>query len=105
MSFTAADFSPSGAWMKQNNVNHNETLTETLLTIGWVIMLPGQSMVLYSRLHLISQNEKLLRFIFWLIIVNAVVLCAPTVVLNWGSRTVHPAHYTRGYSIMEKIQM
>jgi hypothetical protein len=91
--------------MKQNSVSHNDILTETLLSVGWIIMVPGQSMILYSRLHLISQNRKLLRFVFWLIIVNAVVLCAPTTVLNWGSHASNPVPFTRGYSVIEKVQM
>jgi hypothetical protein len=91
--------------MKQNNVSHQEHMTEALLTIGWVVMVPGQSLVLYSRLHLISQNYKLLRFTFCLICINAVILCVPTSTLNLRQYTKHPEHYTRGYVIMEKIQM
>jgi hypothetical protein len=94
-----------GAWMKQNNVSHNEVMTETLLTVGWVLLIPTSSLVLYSRLHLISHNHKLLRFIFWLIIIDAIVLCTPTVVLSWGSKSTHATSYIHGYSIVEKIQM
>ncbi|PSN60236.1 hypothetical protein BS50DRAFT_212372 [Corynespora cassiicola Philippines] len=94
----------SGAWMKQNNVSHNQVLTDVLSTIGWVIMVPGQSLVLYSRLHLISQNHKLLRFTLWMIITSAIVLCVPTSILNLRQSTQNPA-YTKGYKIMEKIQM
>jgi hypothetical protein len=70
-----------------------------------VIMVPGQSLVLYSRLHLISSNDKLLRVIFWTILTTAVVLCVPTVTLNLRQYTKHPEAYTRGYVIMEKVQM
>jgi hypothetical protein len=91
--------------MKQNNVSHNAPLTETLLTLGWVILVPGQSMVLYSRLHLISQNRRLLRFIFWLILVDALLLCGPCIVLNSGQYSSNPDPYTQGYIVMEKIQM
>lgn len=91
--------------MKQNNVHHNPHVNDALLTVGWVLMVPGQSMVLYSRLHLISPNAKLLRSIFWLIIVSAVVLCVPTVTLNLRQHSSNPAPYTRGYAVMEKIQM
>jgi hypothetical protein len=62
-------------------------------------------MVLYSRLHLISSNDKLLRIIFWTIIVTAVILCVPTSTLNLRQYTKHPQVYTHGYVIMEKIQM
>jgi len=91
--------------MKQNSVAHDPRLYNTLLTLGWILMVPGQSMVLYSRLHLISPNLRLLRFIFWVIIVSAVCLCVPTVVLNLRLFTNHPERYLRGYMVMEKIQM
>ncbi|KAF5844667.1 hypothetical protein GGP41_007697 [Bipolaris sorokiniana] len=96
----------TGAWMKQNNVGHNANLYNVLLTVGWVLMVPGQSMVLYSRLHLISPNLHLLRLILWTIILSAICLCVPTVTLNLRQYTTkNPTIYTRGYSIMEKIQM
>jgi len=91
--------------MKQNSVAHDPRLYNTLLTLGWILMVPGQSMVLYSRLHLISPNLRLLRFIFWLIVVSAVCLCVPTVVLNLRLFTNHPERYLRGYMVVEKIQM
>jgi hypothetical protein len=91
--------------MKQNDVTDNPRIYNALLTLGWVVMVPGQSMILYSRLHLISPNLKLLRCIFWMIIVSAVLLCPPTATLNLRQYTKHPEAYTRGYVIMEKIQM
>ncbi|KAH6843795.1 hypothetical protein B0T12DRAFT_323134, partial [Alternaria alternata] len=93
------------AWMKQNNVAHNPYVYNTLLTLGWILMVPGQSFVLYSRLYLISPNLKLLRFIFWMIVTSAICLCVPTVTLNLRQYTKHPESYTRGYMVMEKIQM
>lgn len=68
-------------------------------------MVPGQSLVLYSRLHLICQNTKLLRATLWMIIINAVVLCVPTATLNLRQYTKNPGHYQRGYVVMEKVQM
>jgi hypothetical protein len=91
--------------MKQNNVAHNPYVYNTLLTLGWILMVPGQSVVLYSRLYLISPNLKLLRFIFWMIVTSAICLCVPTVTLNLRQYTKHPESYTRGYMVMEKIQM
>ncbi|CAN9383327.1 unnamed protein product [Alternaria sp. RS040] len=95
----------TGAWMKQNNVAHNPYVYNTLLTLGWVLMVPGQSVVMYSRLYLISPNLKLLRLIFWLIVTSAIYLCVPTVTLNLRQYTKHPESYTRDYMVMEKIHM
>jgi hypothetical protein len=91
--------------MKQNNANANPNIYNALQTLGWVFMVPGQSMILYSRLHLISPNLKLLRCIFWTIVASAVLLCPPTAVLNLRQYTKHPEAYTRGYVVMEKVQM
>jgi hypothetical protein len=92
--------------MKQNSTSFpNHAINETLLTLGWVVLVPGQSMVLYSRLHLISENRRLLRFIFWFIIIDAFLLCGPCIVLNSGQYSHNPKPYTAGYVVMEKIQM
>ncbi|OQV05749.1 hypothetical protein CLAIMM_10427 [Cladophialophora immunda] len=40
-------------------------------TIGWVMMITGQSFVLYSRLGLILQNDRILKGIKWMIITDA----------------------------------
>ncbi|KAF2428890.1 hypothetical protein EJ08DRAFT_650867 [Tothia fuscella] len=95
-----------GAWMKQNRlVDEAEMLTVSLSSLGWFIMVPGQSLVLYSRLHLVTQNERLLKFIFWGIIINAVVLCIPTIVLTYGSNTAAKHIYLPPYAVLEKVQM
>jgi hypothetical protein len=95
----------TGAWMKQNNVSHNERLTDALMTVGFLILIPGQSLVLYSRLHLISQNRNLLRFLLWLIIIDTIVLCTPTTVFMWSANLNHRKIYIDGYAVIEKIQM
>jgi hypothetical protein len=93
-----------GSWIKQNT-SDDGYLIESLVTIGWVTMIPGQSLVLYSRLHLITQNENLLRFILWLIIVDAVLLIPTSVVLSWTASFGHLQTSLIGYTIFEKIQM
>lgn len=45
-------FSLSPAW-----------LSLTISTIGFYVMVPGQSLVLYSRLHLVVNSNKVLRFV------------------------------------------
>lgn len=69
-------------------------------------MVTGQSIVLYSRLHLITQRRTILRAVLWVIIINAIVLYVPTSCLNYGA-ILHPymREYVDGYQIMERIQM
>ncbi|KAH0149061.1 integral membrane protein, partial [Aureobasidium melanogenum] len=93
-----------GAWLKQ--VGEADAMGMIILSsIGWVVMVPGSSLVLYSRLHCITQNRKLLRGILYMIIINAIVLTVPTNVLSLGSNSSKYYLFTFGYSVMEKIQM
>lgn len=81
-------------------------LSVTLLTIGWYAMVTGQSMVLYSRLHLVVQNPKILRRVLYMILIDAVLLHIPTTVLTYGSNfDPDNDHFINGYNIMERIQM
>ncbi|CAC9892091.1 unnamed protein product [Aureobasidium pullulans] len=93
-----------GAWLKQ--VGESDAMGMIILSsIGWVVMVPGQSLVLYSRLHCITQNQKLLKGILYMIIINAIILTVPTNVLSLGSNSSKYYLFTTGYSVMEKIQM
>lgn len=81
-----------------------------LLTIGWYPMVTGQSVVLWSRLHLLTNSRKLLRYTLWMIIVNGCVLHSITTVLTFGSNSnsltqTTLRRFVNGYAIMEKIQM
>ncbi|OBT82507.1 hypothetical protein VE02_09756 [Pseudogymnoascus sp. 03VT05] len=81
-------------------------LSVTLLTVGWYVMVTGQSLVLYSRLHLVLINQKILRLVLYMIIINAIVLHIPTTVLTYGSNYSSSTQaFIKGYNIMEKIQM
>lgn len=68
-------------------------------------MIGGNSLVLYSRLHLITQNQNLLRTVLWSIIINTVILYIPTTALNYGANVDGGQAYVQGYNIMERIQM
>lgn len=81
-------------------------LSVTLLTVGWYLMVTGQSVVLYSRLHLVLRNPKVLRRVLYMIIIDAVCLHLPTTVLTYGSNfDGSNGAFIQGYNIMEKIQM
>jgi hypothetical protein len=80
----------------------------TLLTIGWYFMVTGQSVVLYSRLHLVLSNPKALHRVLVMIVINAFILHLPTTVLTYGTNLAGGSEetvYKHGYNIMEKIQM
>ncbi|KAF3387122.1 hypothetical protein F1880_001386 [Penicillium rolfsii] len=77
----------------------------TLIVLSWYGMVTGQSMVLWSRLHLVLQNTKVLYGVLWMIVVDAILLHVPTTVLLYGTVAAPISVWSRGYSIMERIQL
>ncbi|KAH7114926.1 hypothetical protein B0J13DRAFT_459904 [Dactylonectria estremocensis] len=80
-------------------------LSCTLIVTGWVCMVTGQSMVLWSRLHLVLRNRKRLRLILWMIITDAIICHGAIIPMVYGSFSNSPEMWQKPYSIMEKIQV
>ena len=56
----------------------------TLFTeAGWATYVTAQSLVLYSRLHLVMQNQKIQRYVFWMILSTIFTFILPTIVVAW----------------------
>ncbi|KAJ5787018.1 hypothetical protein N7457_002008 [Penicillium paradoxum] len=85
----------------------NSVLSVTVLTIGWWTMVTGQSVVLYSRLHLVLRDEGVLRRVLQLIVANVLILHVPTTILTYGANIVRTGDvaWVNGYNVMEKIQL
>jgi len=77
----------------------------TLIVLGWVCVVTGQSVVLYSRLHLVDRNPNHLRFVLVMIIVNGIVLHTSVAVLIYGSNSSAADKFLLPYSIAEKVQV
>lgn len=88
--------------LKLNTVNW---LFVTLIAVGWCMMVTGQSLVLYSRLHLVLYNTKHLRAVLYMIIFNAVILHVPIIVMVYGVNSSNPGPFVTPYSIYEKVQV
>ncbi|GIC87468.1 uncharacterized protein Aud_003852 [Aspergillus udagawae] len=89
-----------------NIVRHNYLGTHTLVTIGWCCMVTGQSMVLWSRLHLILLNERLLHGILYMIIFDAIIFHIPTAVVAFGTNAPsHPIAFVKAYNVLERVQL
>ena len=80
-------------------------LTVTLSLFGFYFMVPGQSVVLSSRLHLVSQNRRMLFVLRWLLIVNTVILLIPMTALYIGWAFTPSPEWNNGYNIIERIQV
>lgn len=77
----------------------------TLILIGWCSMITGQSVVLYSRLHIVMHHQKRLRMVLYMIIANATWLHVPIIILVYGTNSANPEPFQNPYAIFEKIQL
>ena len=81
-------------------------LSLVLSNVGFVFMVPNQSVVLYSRLHLVSQNRILLTGVKWLVILGATAVVIPTIILNFGSSYLpHSSPWLHGFEVIERLQL
>ena len=78
-----------------------------MAAFGWVPMVSGQSLVLFSRLHLLRLSRTVRKWILAGILFTIVCLQIPTLTLTVGSQTSHPDQqaWVRPYQIVERIQV
>lgn len=72
---------------------------------GSIHRVTGQAFVLYSRLHLIVRNQRTLRLILYMIIMNIFTLHLPTTVFLYGSNSPSGKNWASKFNIMERIQL
>ncbi|KAK4077556.1 hypothetical protein Purlil1_12318 [Purpureocillium lilacinum] len=77
----------------------------TIILIGWCTMITGQSLVLYSRLHIVLYNLRRLHYVLIMIIVDAIWLGVPVIVLVYGTNSHNPKPFAQPYAIFEKLQL
>jgi len=94
-----------GFLLKHLRLSTLNILYVTLIVIGWTAMVTGQSVVLYSRLHLLLRNRKTMRGILIMIIVNAFICHGPIIVMVYGANSANPEPFVGPYSIYEKVQV
>lgn len=108
-SFTTATwgilFNSIGYLLMHLEVTKKRNIYATIILIGWCSMISGQSVVLYSRLHIVMHSEKRLRAVLIMIITNAIWLHIPIIILVYGVNSKNPGPFKGPYSVYEKIQL
>ena len=94
-----------GFLLKNLVSSDNFILYISLISVGWVLMVTGQSLVLYSRLHLIFWNQFWLRAVLAMIITNVVVMHVPIIILMYGANSSAENSWVHPYQVYEKIQV
>ncbi|KAE8140500.1 hypothetical protein BDV38DRAFT_18824 [Aspergillus pseudotamarii] len=96
-----------GYLLKMFHITFTNGYLELAITdIGWVGMVTGQSLVLWSRLHLVVHNRKVLKAILYLIIIDGVLLHTAATTLEFMNNGLSYIHnVTVAFGIMERIQV
>ena len=71
----------------------NPHLCTTFMIIGVSAMVTGFSFVLYSRLHLVISDRRILRIILIVIVFDAVAFLLPLTVAQYGLNSAYPYNY------------
>lgn len=80
-------------------------LSKVILDAGWIAMVVFQSLVLYSRLNLVLDSDRILRAIRWMIIFNSISLVVIVVTFDFGMTYSKDQVYPEGYFYIEHIQI
>ncbi|PMD41954.1 hypothetical protein L207DRAFT_582374 [Hyaloscypha variabilis F] len=94
-----------GFLLKDLSLSSQSVFFVTLIVVGWSSMVTGQSVVLYSRLHLVLRDPRKLRLVLIMIICNAVICHVPIIVMVYGANSSNPTPFLLPYSIYEKVQV
>jgi hypothetical protein len=94
-----------GFILKFFQISRFDLLSSAIVGIGWACMVIGQSLVLYSRLHLVVHDRTRIRWVLYMIIFNAIVLGIPLFVLAMGANSKHSAHFLPAFLIYDKVQL
>ncbi|KAJ6006952.1 hypothetical protein N7451_004896 [Penicillium sp. IBT 35674x] len=81
------------------------SLALALSNIGFYFLVPAQSVVLYSRLHLILFNQQLLHLLLRVVIFNGIVFAVLVTVMSFGSAFLRTGPWNAGYKIVERLQV
>lgn len=76
-----------------------------VIVIGWYAMVTGQAVVMYSRLHLVVYNQKIIRWVLIMIITNFCILHIPVTILFFGSNLQDSKLFITPFNIYERIQL
>ncbi|KAJ5800662.1 uncharacterized protein N7518_002730 [Penicillium psychrosexuale] len=81
------------------------SLALALSNVGFYFLVPAQSVVLYSRLHLVLFNQRLLRFLFCAVIINGIIFSILVTIMSFGSAFMQTGPWNGGYKIVERLQV
>ena len=85
------------------STDHIWPLYTLFILIGWGAYTTAQSLVLYSRLHLVMRNQKIQRYVLYMIVSTIFTLVLPHAILMWPAYNTSDHHMSSLWSPREAI--
>jgi hypothetical protein len=80
--------------------------SKAIASLGWIVLVTGQSVVLYSRLHLVLNNLRIQCAVLWVIVINGMIWhTTQTALLFTIGPSVDGSNPTPIFVAIEKTQM
>lgn len=83
----------------------NQIFSFVFAMLGWVGTVTGFAVVLYSRLHLVTRNRKILNGVLCMIVFSVFAFHLTTMIAQIGVVTKHQPHWISWYPAIEKMQI
>ncbi|OAQ64031.1 hypothetical protein VFPPC_05378 [Pochonia chlamydosporia 170] len=74
------------------------------LVLNWWVMVTGQSVVLYSRLHLVTSNRQTIRWVLAMIVTNFFIIHIPVTIV-WLGCQLDPGRFLHLFNVWERVQL
>ncbi|KAK3390010.1 hypothetical protein B0H63DRAFT_428568 [Podospora didyma] len=87
------------------HIPNHYLLYMTFIEVGFVCMVTGQGVVLYSRLHIIVRRRRTLQLALGMVIFDAIICHIPIIVVAFGTNSPNPGPFIVPYSVYEKVQV
>lgn len=96
-----------GYLLKIYGITFSDYYLEIIIAdISWFGLVTGQSIVLWSRLHLVLHNRLILRGLLYLIIVDGILLHSSGTALELATNTAPDNNtITKAFDVFERIQL
>ena len=85
--------------------NSQRWLSCTLLALGYITYVPAELLVVYSRLHLLSPNKKLIHFVLILAMAEFVLVEIPNFVLGTGALVSSNPNFGNLAGIFQQVEV
>jgi hypothetical protein len=83
----------------------NPYLALTLIYISWWLMVVPQSVVLYSRLHLVIQEPRHHKYVLWMIIFTTIFISLPTMGLGIAAQASRIPRLMSANMVWDRVQV